>query len=71
MVIGCRIPCPCPNDKPQEFPHDAGRSGGLSLNKERVDDAGRRVTKADLLAGKYLLAQQGKKKHFLLIADGE
>ncbi len=47
------------------------QGGGLSLNKERVDDAGRRVTKADLLAGKYLLAQQGKKKHFLLIADGE
>ena len=44
------------------------QGGGVSLNKEKLTASDRPVTAADLLDGKYLLVQQGKKKYFLLIA---
>lgn len=44
------------------------QGGGVSLNKEKLTAADRSITSADLLDGKYLLVQQGKKKYFLLIA---
>lgn len=44
------------------------QGGGISLNKEKLTAADRPITSADLLDGKYLLVQQGKKKYFLLIA---
>lgn len=44
------------------------QGGGVSLNKEKLQAHDRLVTTADLLDGKYLLIQQGKKKYFLLIA---
>ena len=44
------------------------QGGGVSLNKEKLSDANHVITEADLLDGKYLLAQQGKKKYFLIIA---
>ncbi len=44
------------------------QGGGVSLNKEKLTAADRPITAADLLDGKYLLVQQGKKKYFLLIA---
>ena len=44
------------------------QGGGVSLNKEKLTAFDRPVTAADLLGGKYLLVQQGKKKYFLLIA---
>ena len=44
------------------------QGGGVSLNKEKLTAADRPITSADLLDGKYLLVQQGKKKYFLLIA---
>ncbi len=43
------------------------QGGGVSINKEKLADANQLLTVADLLDGKYLLAQQGKKKYFLLI----
>ncbi len=43
------------------------QGGGVSINKEKLADPNRAVTRADLLDGKYLLAQQGKKKYFLLL----
>ena len=43
------------------------QGGGVSINKEKLDDPNKAVTTADLLNGKYILAQQGKKKYFLLI----
>ncbi len=42
------------------------QGGGVSLNKEKVQDAMRAVTEADLIAGKYLLVQKGKKNYFLI-----
>ncbi len=43
------------------------QGGGVSINKEKLADANQQLTAGDLLDGKYLLAQQGKKKYFLLI----
>ncbi|MBQ9092910.1 MAG: tyrosine--tRNA ligase [Prevotella sp.] len=44
------------------------QGGGVSINKEKLADPTTVITEADLLDGKYLLAQQGKKKYFLIIA---
>jgi tyrosyl-tRNA synthetase len=43
------------------------QGGGVSLNKEKLQAFDQMITTADLLDGKYLLVQQGKKKYFLLI----
>ena len=61
-------------EKAQVFPSKGEcrkmvQGGGVSLNKEKVADAAREVTEADLIAGKYLLVQKGKKNYFLLIAE--
>lgn len=45
------------------------QGGGVSLNKEKVAGTDRMVGDADLIAGKYLLVQKGKKNYFLLIAQ--
>ena len=42
------------------------QGGGVSLNKEKLADAQRPITSDDLIDGKYLLAQKGKKNYFLL-----
>ena len=44
------------------------QGGGVSINKEKLTAFDRLITESDLLDGKYILAQQGKKKYFLLIA---
>ncbi|MDE5745592.1 MAG: tyrosine--tRNA ligase [Paramuribaculum sp.] len=44
------------------------QQGGLSINKEKVNDPYSIVSQDLLLAGKYILAQKGKKNYFLLIA---
>jgi tyrosyl-tRNA synthetase len=43
------------------------QGGGVSLNKEKLTDQNRPVTAEDLIDGKYLLAQKGKKNYYLLI----
>ena len=42
-------------------------AGGLSLNKEKVASPDDLVTKEQLIAGRYLLVQRGKKNYYLLI----
>ena len=42
------------------------QGGGVSINKEKLSDPNKAISVADLLDGKYILAQQGKKKYFLL-----
>ena len=44
------------------------KGGGVSVNKDKVSQFDQMVTMADLLDGKYLLVQQGKKKYYLIIA---
>ena len=43
------------------------QGGGVSLNKEKLAAADRPVTADDLIDGKYLLVQRGKKNYYLLI----
>ena len=45
------------------------QQGGVSLNKKKVTDPNAVITADELLNGKYLLAQRGKKNYFLLIAE--
>ena len=45
------------------------QGGGVQLNKEKVTDAMRSITDADLIAGKYLLVQRGKKNYFLITVE--
>jgi tyrosyl-tRNA synthetase len=42
------------------------QGGGVSLNKEKLTDQQRAITSEDLIDGKYLLAQKGKKNYFLI-----
>jgi len=41
------------------------QGGGVSINKEKVLDPNSKVT-SELLQGKYLLVQKGKKNYFLI-----
>ena len=43
------------------------QGGGVSINKEKLEAFDRTLTEDDLLGGKYLLAQKGKKNYYLLI----
>ena len=45
------------------------QGGGVQLNKEKVNDPMLEVTDADLIAGKYLLAQRGKKNYYLITVE--
>lgn len=45
------------------------QSGGVSLNKEKLESQDQEITSAELLNGKYMLAQKGKKNYYLLIAE--
>ena len=44
------------------------QGGGVSLNKEKLPAFDKVITAADLLDGKYILVQRGKKNYYLLIA---
>ncbi|MEG1622662.1 MAG: tyrosine--tRNA ligase [Alistipes sp.] len=44
-------------------------AGGVSLNKEKVIDPQQQITEKDILAGKYLLVQKGKKNYYLIIVE--
>ena len=45
------------------------QGGGVALNREKVADPQRTVGAEELIAGKYLLVQRGKKNYYLLIAE--
>jgi tyrosyl-tRNA synthetase len=45
------------------------QGGGLSVNKEKVGSEKTHIQTADLLQGKYLLIQKGKKQYYLVIAS--
>ncbi len=44
------------------------QSGGVSLNKEKLTDFDQLITVEQLLGGKYLLLQKGKKNYYLILA---
>lgn len=43
------------------------QGGGVSLNKEKLETFDRIITTDDLIDGKYLLVQRGKKNYYLII----
>lgn len=45
------------------------QGGGVALNKEKVTDPMQTVTENDLIAGKYMIVQRGKKNYFLIIIE--
>lgn len=45
------------------------QAGGVTVNKEKLTDFDQIITLSDLIAGKYIIAQRGKKNYFLLIAN--
>ena len=45
------------------------QGGGVALNKEKVTDPMQTITESDLIAGKYMIAQRGKKNYFLIIVE--
>ena len=47
------------------------QGGGVSLNKERVDDPEMLVTSRQLINNRYLLLQKGKKSYYLIRVIGE
>ena len=42
------------------------QGGGVSLNKEKLQAPDRVIEEADLIGGKYIIVQRGKKNYFLL-----
>jgi tyrosyl-tRNA synthetase len=42
--------------------------GGVAINKDKVSDAEITVGNDDLIGGKYLLVQKGKKNYFLIVS---
>jgi len=45
------------------------QGGGVSLNKEKIKEAGSVFNTENLLNDKYIIVQKGKKNYFLLIAE--
>ncbi len=44
------------------------QGGGVSVNKEKLPQFDKEISEKDLLNGKYILVQKGKKNYFLIIA---
>lgn len=42
------------------------QGGGVAINKTKVDDLNRNISSSDLLKGKYILIQKGKKNYYLV-----
>ena len=45
------------------------QGGGVSINKEKLTAFDQTLTTADLIDGKYMLVQKGKKNYYLIIAN--
>ena len=44
------------------------KGGGVSVNKEKIADTEYAFSETDLIGGKYILVQKGKKNYYLIIA---
>lgn len=45
------------------------QSGGISINKEKVDSQDFPINKESIIADKYIVVQRGKKNYFLIVAE--
>ncbi|MBQ7622207.1 MAG: tyrosine--tRNA ligase, partial [Bacteroidales bacterium] len=46
------------------------QGNGLSINKEKFTDFGGQLTESDIIDGKYILAQKGKKDYYIIKING-
>lgn len=46
------------------------QQNGLSINKEKVTDATASLSENDVINGKYILVQKGKKDYYIIIVNG-
>ena len=46
------------------------QQNGFSLNKAKVNDVARSLTEDDIIDGKYILVQKGKKDYYIIIVNG-
>ncbi len=46
------------------------QQNGFSLNKEKMSDIARSLTEDDIIDGKYILVQKGKKDYYIIIVNG-
>ncbi len=46
------------------------QQNGFSLNKEKMADISRSLTEDDIIDGKYILVQKGKKDYYIIIVNG-
>ncbi|MBO4760859.1 MAG: tyrosine--tRNA ligase [Bacteroidales bacterium] len=58
-------------DKTQVFPSKGEcrkmiQGGGVSINKDKIADIAYEVSEKDIIDGKYILAQKGKKNYFII-----
>ena len=73
-VPKAELPCNLPDllaVKTQVFPSKGEarkmvQGGGVSLNKDKVADISYEVSEKDILDGKYILVQRGKKNYYIL-----
>lgn len=42
------------------------QGGGININKDKVPDISREITSDDIIDGKYILVQKGKKNYFII-----
>ncbi len=42
------------------------KGGGVSVNKDKVSDLDRQITPGDIIDGKYILLQKGKKNYYIV-----
>lgn len=71
-IVGCKL-ADLLAEKTQCFPSKSEfrkltKGGGVSINKEKLADTEVTTSEGDLLDGKYILVQRGKKNYFLIIA---
>ena len=45
------------------------QAGGVSINKEKLEKFDQLINEGDLIGDKYIIAQRGRKNHFLIIAE--
>jgi tyrosyl-tRNA synthetase len=43
------------------------KGGGMSINKEKINNPEPKISQSDLIAGKYLIVQKGKKNYYLVV----
>jgi tyrosyl-tRNA synthetase len=46
------------------------QQNGFSLNKDKLTDIDYKLSEADIIDGKYILVQKGKKVYFIIKVNG-